>query len=334
MRRADAAEGRLCGVFSAAEIKVRSVSCYYAPRQESEKQMKRTKQLDADRAIREAQIDADRTARGAKPKRHYHEEDATYRERVHAWSAQRCFAEATADQCTGETTKGVRCRLRGSMSHTQAAPLRAGGQLCAHHEPDVEVSHVTRCAGTRPDGSACKVTSVCSFAEAKPLRQGSAYCSSHLWHGWVPPAECTGVVGGCVASLGEGTDESVADSLGLEHCDACQASWRAVGGWCSSEEQAAWFQARGLIVRVRCLALNKDTGLRCKITSTTLNDGALPLRCGADKCAPHGGVVEGRPISDAELLPGLQWAARVREEHELAPARLRPVLLGSRYDAI
>ena len=71
-----------------------------------------------------------------------------------------------------------------------------------------------------------------------------------------------------------------------------------------------------------------------------MNDGTIPLRCGADKCASHGGVVaydgtvDDQFVSHAQLLPGLQQAARVREERELAPALSRPVLLGSHYDAI
>ena len=151
------------------------------------------------RAAEHARVDADRAARGVRPKRRYGEGPAQYLERLRAFAAQRTLAVATPDQCTGETTNGARCRLRGSMRHPQAAPLRAGGSFCAHHEPDAALSGVTRCAGTCPDEARCKFTSACSFPAARPLREGSAYCSRHLWQGWAPPAECTGEAGACAA---------------------------------------------------------------------------------------------------------------------------------------
>eukprot|EP00966_Prymnesium_polylepis_P231802 5362696-Prymnesium_polylepis.1 len=121
------------------------------------------------------------------------------------------------------------CPMRRSMTHGQAAPLRAGGRFCAHHEPDTALAGVTRCAGQRPDGQPCRLTSACSFATARPLREGGAYCSHHLWQGWTPPADCAGVDGAYTAALGAEIDDSVAAALDVEYCDACKASWRALG---------------------------------------------------------------------------------------------------------
>jgi hypothetical protein len=293
-------------------------------------------QRDAQRADQRAGRDQDsiiRRYRGVQPQRHSDEEQAEYEERLRVWTAQLTFAAATRDQCTGETTKGERCRLRGSMNHIQAAPLRMGGKLCAHHEPDVALSHVVRCAGTCSDGGACRFTSACSFTAAQPLSEGSAYCTRHLWQGWVPPAECTGVAGACAASLGADTDESVAASLDLEYCEACKASWRAVGGWCSSEEQAAWFEARGLIVRVRCSALINGTSLRCKVTSLQEHAGALPLREGNDRCAAHGGGVVSEALP-AGFAAGQRQARIIRDQRErYIRDRSRSPMLGQMYDS-
>ena len=140
----------------------------------------------------------------------------------------------------------------------------------------------------------CKLTSACSFTAARPLREGGAYCSHHLWQGWAPPDDCAGVAGACTAALGADADDSVAAALDLEYCDACKASWRAVGGWCDSNDRDAWFAARGLYVRVRCAAM-KPCGARCHVTSLQPHAGAEPLRCGADRCAAHGGVACGAP---------------------------------------
>ena len=304
-------------------------------RAELDDQHRQRTQQDAQRADQQAQKDREsviRRYRGVQPQRHSDEEQAAYKERLDAWTAQLTFAAATHDQCTGETTKGERCRLRGSMNYVQAAPLRLGGKLCAHHEPDVALSHVVRCAGTCSDGGACRFTSACSFTAAQPLSEGSAYCSRHLWQGWAPPAECTGVAGACASSLGADTDQSVAGSLDLEHCEACKASWRAVGGWCSSEEQEAWFQARGLIVRVRCSALIDGTSIRCKVTSLQEHTGALPLRQGSDRCAAHGGVVVSEAVP-AGFAVGQHRARLIRDERErYIRNRSRSPMLGQIYE--
>ena len=168
----------------------------------------------------------------------------------------------------------------------------------------------------------CKLTSACSFTAARPLREGGAYCSHHLWQGWAPPDDCAGVAGACTAALGADADDSVAAALDLEYCDACKASWRAVGGWCDSNDRDAWFAARGLYVRVRCAAM-KPCGARCHVTSLQPHAGAEPLRCGADRCAAHGGVVSGAPaISLTDVARGQLSAAAVSDQREQRTGRL------------
>ena len=104
----------------------------------------------------------------------------------------------------------------------------------------------------------------------------------------------------------------MADALDLAYCDACKASWRAIGGWCSAEDREAWFEVRGLLVRVRCSAIKEGTGERCKVTSLQAHEGAEPLRRGADRCAAHGGVAVGAArISQADLIAGQQQVRNV-----------------------
>lgn len=146
---------------------------------------------------------------------------------------------------------------------------------------------VTRCAGRCPDDMQCRFTSACSFAAARPLREGGTFCTRHLWQGWVPPSDCAGVAGVCTAALGPNTDESVAESLDLEYCDACQASWRVLGGWCDADDERAWYEARGLDAPsriVRCHAVARH-GARCRVNSLCPHAGADPLRTGARFCA-------------------------------------------------
>ena len=188
----------------------------------------------ADRRAAKARDEAARSACGPRPSQQY--------------------GESESDQCQGEATSGStsrRCRLRGRMVYAQAAPLRCGGRHCAHHEPDPALSGVTRCAGLCPGGVPCKLTSACSFPLARPLREGGLYCTRHMWQDWTPPAECVGAVGGCAAAVDADFDASVAESLGLGYCSACESSWRALGGWCSAEDRRRWFHERDMVVRGR-----------------------------------------------------------------------------------
>ena len=179
---------------------------------------------------------------------------------------------ARSDQCEGITLEGLRCRVHAGMTHVdEAAPLRAGGRFCAHHEPDAARAGVTRCAATRRDGKPCRVTSACS--NGRTLREG-AYCRNHLSHAWTPPSDCAGVDGACAAALGAEADASVADALGLKYCDACTASWRAVNG------------RKGRVVR--CRGMCRFSGRRCMVNSLMPHDGAEPLRAGGAFCLAHG----------------------------------------------
>ena len=79
----------------------------------------------------------------------------------------------------------------------------------------------------------------------------------------------------------------------------------------------AWFEARGLVVRVHCSAFKESTGEQCNVTSLQAHKGAEPLRRGADRCTAHGGVVEGEArISRGGLIAGQQQARNVVLERE------------------
>ena len=236
----------------------------------------------ADRRATKARDEAARSACGLRPSQQYGESESDFRARQRAYNARRRFDAVTEDQCQGEATSGStsrRCRLRGRMLYAQAAPLRCGGRYCAHHEPDPALSGVTRCAGLCPGGVPCKLTSACSFPLARPLREGGLYCTRHMWQDWTPPAECVGAVGGCAAAVDADFDASVAESLGLGYCSACESSWRALGGWCSAEDRRRWFHERDMVVLVRCSALNAGRQpLLCDEHAGACRRGASPPR--------------------------------------------------------
>eukprot|EP00966_Prymnesium_polylepis_P046538 1078511-Prymnesium_polylepis.1 len=57
--------------------------------------------------------------------------------------------------------------------------------------------------------------------------------------------------------------------------------------------------------------MTKLCGARCLVTSLQAHAGAEPLRCGANRCAMHGGVArDAAPLSRADLIAG-QLTARV-----------------------
>ena len=87
-------------------------------------------------------------------------------------------------QCAGLTNcrkYGMhRCWLTSALNYREAAPLRAGGRYCLHHEPDAEACGRVQCEGdARRTGARCRVTSAMSYAEAEPLRNGDRFCSNH-----------------------------------------------------------------------------------------------------------------------------------------------------------
>ena len=103
-----------------------------------------------------------------------------------------------------------------------------------------------------------------------------------------PPPECAGTLGGCAAAVDDACD-GVAHALDLNYCDACQSSWRTLGGWCSAEDERVWYEARGLHAPssiVRCAGMTLH-GARCKVNSLSAHDGAQPLRDGERFCALH-----------------------------------------------
>ena len=119
------------------------------------------------------------------------------RERRPPAAAASCVAACVTGTLRRSPREGASVRTTSSIRHSPAS----------HGAP-----------ATCPDDVRCKFTGACSFAAARPLREASAYCSRHLWQGWTPPDDCTGVVGTCAAAVGADFDESVADSLNLEYC--------------------------------------------------------------------------------------------------------------------
>ena len=108
--------------------------------------------ISADRAARRdewAREDAERATRGLRPIKHRGESHAAFDVRYAAWVAARTAGDVPG-RCEGATRTGAQCRLHPRMRHTQAAPLRAGGRFCAHHEPDAAIAGVARCAATCP----------------------------------------------------------------------------------------------------------------------------------------------------------------------------------------
>jgi hypothetical protein len=144
-------------------------------------------------------------------------------------------------RCMGETRERGRCHLTRRSRHRQADPLRAGGTFCAlHMDPDEAGPGENRCEGYH-HGRRCKVTTVHDFPAAQPLHLGGRYCSQHLWQDWRPPADCAD--GECASALGA-IDPDLVTAFELAYCEACERSWRAVGGWCSQQDADVWYAMR------------------------------------------------------------------------------------------
>eukprot|EP00966_Prymnesium_polylepis_P291368 6730081-Prymnesium_polylepis.1 len=63
--------------------------------------------------------------------------------------------------------------------------------------------------------------------------------------------------------------------------------------------------------------MTKLCGARCLVTSLQAHSGAEPLRCGANRCAVHGGVArDAAPLSRADLVATQLTARVVRDERE------------------
>ena len=122
-----------------------------------------------------------------------------------------------------------------------------------------------QCEGfTRATGLQCMVHSQCTFADAAPLRTGAAYCRHH------DPAKFTGVQCRGFAKKTRCRCRIFSGSL---YPQAKPLQPPLNSPWC-------YFH------RVRCRGVTL-AGKRCRVTSSSLNAHAEPLRAGEQYCAHH-----------------------------------------------
>ena len=103
---------------------------------------------------------------------------------------------------------------------------------------------------------------------------------------------------------------------------------RALGGWCSVDDERKWYKERGMVppwdasAIVQCSGTTRN-GARCKVTNLCEHPGADPLRKGAHFCAKHTPLVMppvelSNDLDEIAREPTVQVVCDVSPQAELA----------------
>jgi hypothetical protein len=216
---------------------------------------------------------------------------------------------AGARRCQGTTRLGQPCQVDSHHGINDAAPLRAGSDFCAHHQPDKFTG--TQCEGTTKqragcDERRCRVFSGSLYSAAVPLRNGKRFCAKHQQQA-CPLVRCIGKL-----QLGHGRQCRVTSRHSFEDVGA---PLREGSRFCTMHrlQQHEFVQCAALTAAGRCL-----------ITSWHAHDGAQPLRDGERFCATHEAslvaheldVVYTHPLllPDGTVCASCQSGQRLRED--------------------